>query len=97
MYKTDNIKEGDTVYSLYRDEIVEWEILGKNPKNTRFFIVINKETQAIKQVHWKTFEYGTDHEEFFSLNLDDLLDNFRTRANRIISNINKERGILIKN
>lgn len=98
MYKTDNIKTGDTIYSLDRDNIAEWEILGKNPKNERFFIIVNKETNAIKQVHWKTIEYGTNNtEEFFSVSLDDLLDNFRTHANRIISNINKERNIFNKN
>jgi len=91
MYKTDNTKVGDTIFSLDRDEIKEWEIILKNPKNSRFFIIVNKETESIKQIHWKTLEYGGDHVEFFSLNRNELIERYKNRADYVISKISESK------
>ena len=87
IHKTDKIKAGDTIFSLDNKKIVEWEIIGMNPKNNRLFIVINNDNSNISQIHWKTLEYGGDNINFFSLTKDELLERFKIYANDIITNL----------
>jgi hypothetical protein len=88
MSKTANTKVGDTIFSLINGYVVEWEIIATNPKNDRFFIIQNKESdQVIKQVHWKTLEYGGDYTTFFSLTKTDLLFRFKTYTALVINSI----------
>lgn len=89
MHKTDSTKVGDTIYSLDGYEIKEWEIIAINPKNSRFFIVVNKETSGVRQVHWKTLEYGGDHVEYFSLSKSDLIERYKKRNSYIIAELSK--------
>ena len=88
-HKTDSTVVGDTIYSLDGDEIKEWEIIMINPKNNRFFIVVNNETKSLKQIHWKTLEYGSDHVEFFSLSKTELIERYKNRSDYIIAKISK--------
>lgn len=82
-------KIGDTIYSLKRDDVIEWEIISKNPKNGRFFIIINKATESIRQIHWKDLEYDDSYdEEFFSRSKDELLKRYKKYTNYIINRIN---------
>jgi hypothetical protein len=85
-------KIGDTIYSLNKDNVVEWEIIGKNPKNSRFFIIIDKNNNhSIKEVHWKTLQYGDVYDglNVYSRSKSELLKRFKAYANNIIYNITK--------
>lgn len=87
MHKTNNIKVGDIVFSLDNMNIIEWEIILINPNNKRFFIILNKETSEIRQIHWKSLEYGTDEKEFFSLSIEEVFERYKKRTSYVISNL----------
>lgn len=87
--RVDSLKSEDLVFSLEGDEVHEWEVVSINPKNVRFFIVTDKSNGNIKQVHWKTLEYGGDNVNFFSLTKVDLLNRFLNNSNHILDKIRK--------
>ncbi len=91
MNKIDNVKTGDVIYSLDRDEIVEWAIIGENPQNDRFFIIINKLTNVVREVHWKTLEYGDDKVNYFSLSKIELIERYKKRSAHIIRELSKHK------
>ena len=55
----EEIKIGQKLYFIENDVIVEWEVINKNPNNTRFLILISGE--IIRQVHWKDIIYGIQY------------------------------------
>ena len=87
MHKTDDTKIGDIIFSLNSENIIEWEIIGINPNNKRYFIILNKETNEIRQIHWKTEEYGTEEKEFFSLSEAELFERYKKRTSYVISHL----------
>jgi hypothetical protein len=89
MYKTENLKIGDTIFSLYKDEIKEWEIVAVNPRDSNVFILVDKENGNIRSVHWKTLEYGNSEMDFFSLSKDELIERYKRRTSFIIDKISK--------
>ena len=55
MKKINELKNGDKVYSIKSRKFIEWEIIGKNPGNERFFILMAKESKSIKIIYFEYF------------------------------------------
>jgi len=87
MEKIENLKIGDNVYSLDKDKFVEWEIININPKNSRFFIILNTETGDVRQIHWKKLQYSGYDSEFFSISKIDLIDKYEKENFFIINKL----------
>jgi hypothetical protein len=78
------METGDIIYSLSpTNKILDWEFLMVNPRNKRFFIFTNCESGNIAQVHWKTLEYGTDTDNFFSRTKKELLERYEKHTNEV--------------
>jgi hypothetical protein len=89
------MKKGSKLYGIdnYKNtcpKIIEWVVLKVNPSNERLYIVINKKTGEVKNVHYKTLEYGGDFENFFSTTREEVIERFSYRINNILKNLEYE-------
>lgn len=92
MHKTDSLKDGDVVYCLEKGVIREWKILMTNPKNGRYYIVIdNKEHESsIKQVSWKSLEYFCSYypsDMVWGITKEDVVERLKIANQYIYDNI----------
>ena len=91
MSKVDDIKIGDSIFSIKGTELKEWKHTGFNPNNTRFLILLAKEDTEIRQIHWKDLDYGDVYSnECFSLTKEEVVERFKNYTSRILKGIRED-------